>query len=693
MNKRAVLAFVSAATLLPNNCQARLSSNVKGQDLSSTAEVLPFFTPQGDSITPKNGNDDSNSLTVESSPGGSVTIPASFFHEDYWYSIQSLESDTTAVLTTANNNKLQQWKIHRRRKLQQQSAVEEPININSNEGENIINTDNTMEDENNHDNANEEGYGFYITNILLSLSCVMMAALAAGLTMGMLSLDPLSLEIKRRASDSVTEQQWSEQLLPLLVGHSKRHRLLVSLLLINALANEALPLFLDELLPGKYAAIIVSVTLVLFFGEIVPSAFFTGPNQVEVAAKLVPLVKAVMFVLTPIAGPIAKLLDRVLHDDDGGAGTADHGGGSSELGEDVTEGNYYNRTELSALVRIQYESQLADKRRRKQERLVLAKSLVGGVGAGGSVVVGGTAPHSLEAISSHMSKQTSASSRDSIRGSAHLTHHSIRSISKELTASSRSSRLLTPQRMPSIHADEITMIEGALAMTTKRASDVCTPLRRVYALPTDTVLDEDTKVEIWARGFSRVPVYCPKTSSLPPSDAASTAELTNKSMSSLELTDISGIVGVLLVRQLIVVESAEERPISTLPLVLPSCISPSMHLVDLINMFQAAGGRGKGGLHLAIVCARPVMATEALERGESIPKEAGVVGIITLEDVVEELLQEEIYDEADRDLELSRWGVIKWKAFVKKKKRKRLQEQERNGVTASKTTETTPLLK
>ena len=84
---------------------------------------------------------------------------------------------------------------------------------------------------------------------------------------------PLSLEIKRRASPSLQEQQYSEQLLPLLVGHSKRHRLLVSLLLLNSLANEALPLFLDELFPSKYVAILVSVTLVLFFGEIVPSKY------------------------------------------------------------------------------------------------------------------------------------------------------------------------------------------------------------------------------------------------------------------------------------------------------------------------------------------------------------------------------------------------------------------------------------
>ena len=270
---------------------------------------------------------------------------------------------------------------------------------------------------------------------------------------------PLSLEIKRRASPSPKEKQWSAQLLPLLVGHTKRHRLLVSLLLLNSLANEALPLFLDQLLPNKYAVIIVSVTLVLFFGEIVPSAFFTGPNQVEVAAKLVPLVNTVMFVLSPIATPIARLLDRILHDDDGshgsgggpndisgtigGTGVSHHtvNGSSDYVGEDVTEGNYYNRTELSALVRIQYESQLADKRRRKQQqsRLLLTNSTIG-VAGGGQKRPNPT----LETMSSHISK-------DSIRStnSTNHSHNSIRAISRELTSSPGARPSVS--RMPSIH--------------------------------------------------------------------------------------------------------------------------------------------------------------------------------------------------------------------------------------------------
>ncbi|KAL9184817.1 hypothetical protein ACHAXT_002594 [Thalassiosira profunda] len=661
------LSWAAAALLLlaalPMGGRARLASP-PGPDPPARRNFPPSNAPESAREIWLRLDLESDVVSWASTEGDAA---AALFDEDHWYDFRPTDS-------TGGGER--RWEVRRvpktaaGRKLQGLADLPvEPIKAGAASSEEGTRT-------------GEEETMFIFKNVLLSLSCVLMAALAAGLTMGLYSLDPLSLEIKRRASSDPKEQQWSEDLLPLLVGHSKRHRLLVSLLLLNSFANEALPLFLDELLPGKYASIIVSVSLVLLFGEIVPSAFFTGPKQVEMAAKLVPLVKTVMFVLSPIAVPIAKLLDRVLHDDSGG----DHGSGAELDNNDVTEGNYYNRNELTAMVRIQFESQLADKRRRKQEHAVLLtkKPVVPGgtvVGAVGELSSFGAVADA--AVAQHLTNQSSRDSRESAFSVGRHTHHSVRTISRELTRqeSTRSpNSILSAQRMPSIHHDEITMIEGALTMTTKRAADVCTPLRRVYALPSDTVLDEQKKVEIWARGYSRVPVYNPK------SDAAGSSR---GSVGSYEDIDISGIVGVLLVRQLIVIDSAECRPISTLPLATPSCVSPGMHLVDLINMFQASGGRGKGGLHLAIVCARPRVGTEALERGEPIPKEAGVVGIVTLEDVVEELLQEEIYDEADRDLELSRWGVRKWQAFVKRKKVRRSRQQKRVGFTD----EQTPLLK
>ncbi len=52
------------------------------------------------------------------------------------------------------------------------------------------------------------------------------------------------------------------------------------------------------------------------------------------------------------------------------------------------------------------------------------------------------------------------------------------------------------------------------------------------------------------------------------------------------------------------------------------------------------------------------------------------MGIITLEDVVEELLQEEIYDKADCDLECSRHAVWRWKDFVRRRRRMRRLGEE-----------------
>lgn len=61
----------------------------------------------------------------------------------------------------------------------------------------------------------------------------------------------------------------------------------MSLLLLNAIANEAMPLFLDKLVP-PWAAILISVTAVLFVGEIIPAAVFTGPAKMRSVYALFP---------------------------------------------------------------------------------------------------------------------------------------------------------------------------------------------------------------------------------------------------------------------------------------------------------------------------------------------------------------------------------------------------------------------
>lgn len=87
--------------------------------------------------------------------------------------------------------------------------------------------------------------------------------------------------------------------------------MLVTLLLCNAGAMETLPIFLDKIF-SPFVAILVAVTLVLFFGEIIPQALCTGPNKILIAYYMCPVVLLIMQATSPISYPIAKLLDWIL---------------------------------------------------------------------------------------------------------------------------------------------------------------------------------------------------------------------------------------------------------------------------------------------------------------------------------------------------------------------------------------------
>jgi len=133
------------------------------------------------------------------------------------------------------------------------------------------------------------------------------SGLFSGLTVGYLSIDDLVLEL-RSNNGTDEEKEHAEKVLPIL---AKRHWLLVTLLLMNAICMEALPLFLDKILP-EFLAIVISVSLVLLFGEIIPQAYSTGPDQVKIAAFVSPLTKCLMWGTYPISYPISLLLDHLL---------------------------------------------------------------------------------------------------------------------------------------------------------------------------------------------------------------------------------------------------------------------------------------------------------------------------------------------------------------------------------------------
>ena len=95
----------------------------------------------------------------------------------------------------------------------------------------------------------------------------------SGLTVGYSSLDSLQLEILL-INGTELEKSQVKKIMPVI---KDKHLLLSTLLLCNAFAMESLPIFLDALVPSTWA-IIISTTLVLIFGEILPQAFCIGQN-------------------------------------------------------------------------------------------------------------------------------------------------------------------------------------------------------------------------------------------------------------------------------------------------------------------------------------------------------------------------------------------------------------------------------
>ena len=148
--------------------------------------------------------------------------------------------------------------------------------------------------------------GFWFNFIGFStLACF--AGAMSGLTVGYLSIDMLILEIKL-ISGTEQEKIYANKIKKIISDH---HWILVTLLLCNAFACEAMPILLDKLV-NDVMAIVISVTVLLFVGEIVPQALCTGPNQMKIAAFLAPFTYSLMIITYPLSFPIAKFMDCVI---------------------------------------------------------------------------------------------------------------------------------------------------------------------------------------------------------------------------------------------------------------------------------------------------------------------------------------------------------------------------------------------
>jgi metal transporter CNNM len=366
------------------------------------------------------------------------------------------------------------------------------------------------------------------------------AGMMSGLTVGYLSVDQLTMEL-RQTTGTQMEKEYSKVILPVL---SNRHWLLCTLLLMNSFAMEALPVFLDRVF-SRFAAVVISVTLLLIFGEVIPQALCTGPRQIQIAAMAAPMTRFLMIVSWPITFWLGKALDIIL----------------GEQGK-----TRYQNQDLKALVEMHtYDA--------------------------------------LKKISEEEEKNPFIPKDD----------------------------IPKPSNTMGLSPMEANLMISALEIREKKVVEIMINFDQVYSIKHEEPINRKKVLEILEKGFSRIPVF--------------------------RNDDKTDLIGLLRIKQLISIDFNQNRSLKDLGirLKLPLVISPKMTLIELLREFR------KGKSHMAFITEQVelLQAKLGLNRNNSVQfnlrynetfadsKKIKVLGIITLEDVIEEIFNLEIMDEED----------------------------------------------
>ncbi|CAA7393774.1 unnamed protein product [Spirodela intermedia] len=409
---------------------------------------------------------------------------------------------------------------------------------------------------------------FHIAIIVL---LVVFAGMMSGLTLGLMSMSLVDLEVLAK-SGTPNDRKHAAKILPVV---QKQHLLLCTLLICNAAAMEALPIFLDTLVTA-WGAILISVTLLLLFGEIIPQAVCSRYG-LAIGAAVAPLVRVLVWICSPVAYPISKLLDCLL------------GNGHIAL---------FRRAELKTLVTLHGNE----------------------AGKGGE-----------------------------------LTH------------------------------DETTIIAGALELSDKKASDAMTSISETFSIDINAKFNRELMQMILDKGHSRVPVYYGKPTNI-------VGLILVKNLLYIHPTDEVPVMNVTIRK---IPRVTEDRPLydilnefqkghSHMAVVVKQIHpteQPGMH-ADGVDEFSETDVKleidGHRPNELSVKSYRPINKRKSLPGGSqssnrgstrgsswrsrdafsdilkvneaplpSLNEDEEAVGIITMEDVIEELLQEEIYDETD----------------------------------------------
>jgi metal transporter CNNM len=146
-----------------------------------------------------------------------------------------------------------------------------------------------------------------------------------------------------------------------------------------------------------------------------------------------------------------------------------------------------------------------------------------------------------------------------------------------------------------LNQDEVTIISAVLDLKHTPVEDVMTPMDDVFVMSEDTVLDEEMIDGILNAGYSRIPIH--------------------------QSGNPTNFIGMLLVKILISYDPEDGKRVKDFALATLPETRPETSCLDIINFFQ------EGKSHMVLISEYP---------GE----DHGAIGVVTLEDVIEELIGE-----------------------------------------------------
>lgn len=158
--------------------------------------------------------------------------------------------------------------------------------------------------------------------------------------------------------------------------------------------------------------------------------------------------------------------------------------------------------------------------------------------------------------------------------------------------------------------DEVNIISGALELRKKTVKEVMTPIEDAFMLSMDAILDFNTVTDIMRSGFSRIPVY---------------------------EGNRNNVVTLLFIKDLALIDTDDKTPLRTVCSFYENACFFVFEDVTLDVIFKDFKGGRKG--HMAFV-------HHVNTEGDGDPFYE-TIGLVTLEDVIEEMIQAEIIDETD----------------------------------------------